>query len=41
MLNDIGDRITGGAIAFLNKEYLYLSIFSAIFAFIIGCTVDA
>jgi hypothetical protein len=37
----IGTKITEGAITFLSKEYLYLSIFSGLFAFIIGATVDA
>lgn len=37
----IGDQITRGAISFLNQEYLYLGIFSAIFAIILGVTVDA
>lgn len=37
----IGDQITRGAISFLNQEYLYLGIFSAILAIILGVTVDA
>lgn len=32
--------IIQGAISFLSKEYFYLGIFSAVFAFIIGLTVD-
>ena len=30
-----------GAISFLNQEYLYLGIFAAVFAIILGVTVDA
>ena len=37
----IGDEITKGAISFLNQEYLYLAIFAAVFAIILGVTVDA
>lgn len=37
----IGDEITSGAVSFLNKEYLYLSIFAVVFAIILGVTVDA
>jgi len=37
----IGDQITRGAISFLNQEYLYLAIFAAVFAIILGVTVDA
>ena len=37
----IGDQITRGAISFLNQEYLYLGIFAAVFAIILGVTVDA
>jgi len=37
----IGDEITRGAISFLNQEYLYLGIFAAVFAIILGVTVDA
>merc|ERR1719230_533292 len=36
----IGDQITKGAISFLNQEYLYLGIFAAVFAIILGVTVD-
>jgi len=36
----IGQKITEGAISFLNREYLYLGVFSAVFAVIIGFTVD-
>jgi inorganic pyrophosphatase len=36
----IGDQITQGAIAFLNQEYFYLAIFAALFAVILGVTVD-
>jgi H(+)-translocating pyrophosphatase len=36
----IGGKITEGAISFLQQEYLYLGIFSAVFAVIIGFTVD-
>jgi hypothetical protein len=32
--------ITTGAKAFLNKEYLYLGIFSTFFAIVLGATVD-
>jgi hypothetical protein len=37
----IGDQITKGAISFLGQEYLYLAIFAAVFAIILGVTVDA
>ena len=37
----IGDQITRGAVNFLNQEYLYLGIFAAVFAIILGVTVDA
>jgi inorganic pyrophosphatase len=37
----IGDQITKGAISFLAQEYLYLGIFAAVFAIILGVTVDA
>jgi len=37
----IGTKITEGAISFLSKEYLYLGIYSAVVATILGCTVDA
>jgi Na+/H+-translocating membrane pyrophosphatase len=40
-LKFIGEKITEGAISFLTQEYLYLGIFSAVFAFVIGATVDA
>lgn len=40
-INWIGDQITRGAISFLNQEYLYLGIFAAVFAIILGVTVDA
>lgn len=36
----IGNQITAGAISFLNQEYLYLGIFAAVFAIILGVTVD-
>jgi len=39
-LEFIGSKITEGAISFLTQEYLYLAIFSAIFAAILGATVD-
>jgi Na+/H+-translocating membrane pyrophosphatase len=35
-----GDKITEGAISFLAREYLYLGIFSGLFAVILGLTVD-
>jgi inorganic pyrophosphatase len=37
----IGDQITQGAISFLNREYFYLAVFAAVFAVILGVTVDA
>jgi len=37
----IGEKITEGAISFLSKEYLYLGIYSAVVAAVLGCTVDA
>jgi len=40
-MKDIGGDITEGAISFLAKEYLYLGIFSAVFAAILACTVDS
>jgi len=40
-INWIGDQITTGAKSFLNQEYLYLGIFAAVFAIILGVTVDA
>jgi len=36
----IGKKIEEGAIAFLNKEYLYLGIWSTCFAIVLGFTVD-
>jgi hypothetical protein len=39
-LNDCGQIITKGAVSFLNKEYLYLTIWSFLFAIVLGCTVD-
>jgi Na+/H+-translocating membrane pyrophosphatase len=36
----IGKKITEGAISFLAQEYLYLGIFSAVFAIVLGLTVD-
>jgi len=39
-LNECGTIITKGAISFLNKEYLYLTIWSFLFAIVLGCTVD-
>jgi len=36
----IGDKITEGAKAFLNKEYLYLGVWSTSFAIVLGATVD-
>lgn len=36
----IGKQITDGAISFLNQEYLYLAVFAAVFAIILGVTVD-
>jgi len=37
---DIGKLITDGAIQFLIAEYTYLGIFCAVFALVIGFTVD-
>jgi len=37
----VGDMITEGAKDFLYKEYLYLAIWSAVFALVLGCTVDS
>jgi len=37
----VGEKITDGAKSFLYKEYLYLSIWSAVFALVLGCTVDS
>jgi K(+)-stimulated pyrophosphate-energized sodium pump len=39
-LNKVGVRITNGAKAFLHKEYIYLTIWSCLFAIILGSTVD-
>jgi hypothetical protein len=39
-LNECGNTITEGAISFLNREYLYLTIWSFLFAIVLGCTVD-
>jgi len=39
-MNFIGTKITEGAISFLSQEYLYLGIFSAAFAVLLGLTVD-
>jgi len=36
----IGTKITEGANSFLAQEYLYLGIFAAVFALILGFTVD-
>jgi hypothetical protein len=36
----VGVKITEGAKAFLNKEYLYLIIWTISFAILLGCTVD-
>jgi inorganic pyrophosphatase len=35
-----GDKITEGAISFLAREYLYLGVFSGLFAVVLGLTVD-
>jgi len=40
-LNLVGEKITEGAKSFLYKEYLYLAIWSATFALVLGCTVDS
>jgi len=37
----VGEKITEGAESFLYKEYLYLGIWSALFALVLGCTVDS
>jgi Na+/H+-translocating membrane pyrophosphatase len=37
----IGEKITEGAISFLAREYLYLGIFSGLFAVVLGLTVDS
>jgi hypothetical protein len=39
-LEDLNEKITTGAKSFLAQEYLYLAIFSAIFAIVLGATVD-
>jgi len=39
-LNDLGEKITNGAISFLAEEYLYLSLFCTAFAVLLGVTVD-
>jgi len=39
-LEFIGGKITEGAISFLTQEYLYLAIFAACFAAVLGATVD-
>lgn len=39
-MNFIGSKVTEGAISFLKQEYLYLSIFSVLFAIVLSCTVD-
>jgi len=39
-LNKVGVRITNGAKAFLHKEYIYLTIWSCLFAIVLGSTVD-
>jgi Na+/H+-translocating membrane pyrophosphatase len=36
----IGGKITEGAISFLAREYLYLGVFSGVFAVVLGLTVD-
>lgn len=36
----VGDLVTKGAIQFLAQEYLYLGIFSGLFAVVLGLTVD-
>jgi hypothetical protein len=36
----IGKKITEGAISFLAREYLYLGVFSGLFAVVLGLTVD-
>jgi len=40
-MKDIGEKITAGAISFLAKEYLYLGIYSAVVAVVLGLTVDS
>jgi len=39
-MNFIGGKITEGAISFLAREYLYLGVFSGVFAVVLGVTVD-
>lgn len=39
-LQKVGVRITNGAKAFLHKEYIYLTIWSCLFAIVLGSTVD-
>lgn len=39
-MDDVGDKITKGAISFLAQEYLYLGLFSAVFAAVLVFTVD-
>jgi inorganic pyrophosphatase len=39
-MNEIGEKITQGAISFLAKEYLYLGVYSAAMAIVLGVTVD-
>jgi inorganic pyrophosphatase len=39
-MKEIGEKITAGAISFLSKEYLYLGLYSAAVAVILGATVD-
>jgi len=39
-LKDVGIKITEGAKSFLYKEYVYLAIWSALFAIVLGSTVD-
>jgi H(+)-translocating pyrophosphatase len=39
-IEEIGEKITAGAISFLAKEYLYLGVYSAAVAVILGLTVD-
>jgi inorganic pyrophosphatase len=40
VMDFIGEKVTNGAIQFLAQEYLYLGIFSGLFAVILGLTVD-
>jgi inorganic pyrophosphatase len=39
-LKFISEKITEGADSFLQQEYMYLGIFAAAFAILLGCTVD-